>query len=444
MSGSVLDVQGRDVQDHDVAVVGGGFAGLCAAWRARRAGRSVVVLEAAPRVGGVVRTDRVGGYRVERAAGTFPSSAAALLEVHASLPEPPAIHRPDPGTTGQWIWTRRGLVALPRNPPSLLRSPLLPARAKVRLLLETTRGPRRGGPPESAHAFVRRRFGLDVAERLLRPMTLGIYGSPPESIGMGDAFPAIPEMERRSGSLLKAMAARRGATKREVWVFQDGMEAFPRAIAQALGDAVRTGAPVTALEARADGARVRCADTTYVARHVLLATTADVQARLVAPLSSVAAETLAAVRYVPMVVVAVGLPPGRSPPIPAGFGFLRGHGAKGRILGALFPSCLHPGVAPTGHALLNVFLGGGADPAAIDLADDEVRSIVVRDLSVALGGRVTPDLLDVHRWPRAIPLLSPGHRARIAQAQRLLPPSVGLSGSHVTGVGVHACAAATA
>lgn len=57
---------------HDVVVVGAGLTGLATAWRVRRSGRSVVLLEAGPRVGGVVRTERVGGYRVERAAGTFP------------------------------------------------------------------------------------------------------------------------------------------------------------------------------------------------------------------------------------------------------------------------------------------------------------------------------------------------------------------------------------
>ena len=76
--------------------------------------------------------------------------------------------------------------------------------------------------------------------------------------------------------------------------------------------------------------------------------------------------------------------------------------------------------------------------------NDFVRRMnaVERDLSFALGGRVRPSMLSIHRWPRAIPVLSPGHRSRMAVAQRLLAPlRIRLSGSHGTGVSLDACCA---
>lgn len=430
---------------HDLVVVGAGITGLSVAWRARRAGRSVLLLEASPRVGGVIRTERVGGYRVERAAATFPSSATALLELASSLPTPPTVRTPPPEANGQWLWTNRGLLALPRTPPALLRSPFLPFRGKVRLFAELLRGPRRVRTPESAYGFVRRRFGRDVAERLLRPMTLGIYGTRPEDLGLADAFPMLADMERASGSLLRGFARRKGGGgKRTILVFEDGMEALPRAVAAALGDAVRVSTPVVRVSKEGELLRVATSSgDPHLARRVVLATTAGEQARLVEPFSTAAAETLSTVAYVPMVVVAVGLPPGGAPPLPKGFGFLRGAGAKGRVLGASFPSCWNPAVAPAGHELVTVFAGGGADPAAADLSDDEIARVVERDLATALGGPVRPDLVSICRWPRAIPVLSPGHRARMASAQALLSRhGLVLSGSHLTGVGVHACAAA--
>jgi monoamine oxidase len=54
----------------DVCIVGGGYAGLTAAWRLHGAGRSVVVLEARDRIGGRVWTvDRPGGGVLERGGG---------------------------------------------------------------------------------------------------------------------------------------------------------------------------------------------------------------------------------------------------------------------------------------------------------------------------------------------------------------------------------------
>lgn len=428
----------------DLLVVGAGLTGLSTAWRARRAGLRVALVEASSRVGGVIRTETVAGYRIERAAASFPSQATHLLEVNAGLQEPVPVRTPDPGSDGQFLWTRRGLVSMPRTPPALLASPLLPASAKLRAAAEVLRGRDRVRGAESAHTFVRRRFGSLVAERFLRPMTLGIYGSRPENLGARDAFPTLVAMEDE-GSLLRSLLRRRKAAARSIVTFDGGMEAFPRAIARGLADAVKTQWPVVGLErvgdlvvaTGPDGARL-------AARQVVLSTPAPDQARLVAPLSVAAGDILAAVRYVPMVVVALGIPPGDggAASLPRGFGFLRAAGARGRILGASFPSFLDPACAPAGHALASVFLGGGADPGAADLGDAAILELAIGDLSRALGHAVRPDMTSIHRWARAIPVLSPGHRVRMRDAQALLEPAgITLWGSHVTGVGVNACCA---
>jgi monoamine oxidase len=55
----------------DVAVVGGGFAGLTAAYRVMRGGHSVILLEARDRVGGRVFNHEIGGGEISEAGGTF-------------------------------------------------------------------------------------------------------------------------------------------------------------------------------------------------------------------------------------------------------------------------------------------------------------------------------------------------------------------------------------
>ena len=429
----------------DRVVVGAGLSGLALAWRSIAAGATTRLVEAAPRVGGVLRTEHVGPWRVERAAAAFPSTASHLLALHAALPNAPAIRRPPPETSGQLLWTRAGLRALPRSPQALLASPLLGFGAKARLFAEVLRAPRRGGPPESTYAFARRRLGTAVAERFLRPMTLGIYGTRPEDLGVADAFPTLPVMEAKDRGVLRALRRRSGAAKREVWTFEDGMEALPRAIAAALGaDVVRTTSPVSDVRPFADSIEVHLdGETPIRARSVVLATTAPEQARLVGAISPEAAALLSGVRYVPMIVASVGLTQALAQRAPTAFGFLRGQGAPGRILGAAFASNLNPIVAPPGHALWNVFLGGGADPDAMRLSDEDVRDVVEGDLASALGAPVRLAFASIVRWPRAIPVLSVGHRERMARANSLLAPyRVALSGAHVTGVGVHACAAA--
>ena len=203
--------------------------------------------------------------------------------------------------------------------------------------------------------------------------------------------------------------------------------------------------PVTDIEPgdRARPAEVRFAGGQRVwADEVVLAVRAPAQAALLAPCFRNEAEQLAAVDYVPIAVVAVGFRRADGPAVPAGFGFLRGHDADARILGATFNSQLNPAVAPPGCELITAFVGGSEDRAAVALEDDVLKALVLRDLAGALGGTILPEFVHVRRWPRAIPLFVPGHRARMAAANAALGAArLRLLGAHVTGVSLNDCCA---
>src|SRR5262245_27660790 len=121
--------------DVEVAVVGAGVAGLAAAATLRRAGRDVVVLEAAARAGGAACSERIEGHLVERGPSTFrvPAAMAAFLRAHdldrLLVPASPASRERHLVHGGR-------LVAVPSSPLAFAASPLLSARGKLRLLAE--------------------------------------------------------------------------------------------------------------------------------------------------------------------------------------------------------------------------------------------------------------------------------------------------------------------
>lgn len=428
----------------DQVVVGAGIAGLSHAWWSAARGEQVVVLEASDRVGGVIRTFTTRGYRHERAATSVPSGARHLRGLLDALPDAPELRPAAQAAQRQFLLRRGGLEPVPRSPPALLRTPLLPGGSKVRVFAELLRGPRRVRCGETLHAFVRRRFGLAVAEAFLRPFTRGIHGAAPERLGAADAFPALVAMERRRGSVLRALIAERSGGPRSILLPAGGTEAIPRALAAALGPRVRLRARVAALEpgSETQPARVVLEDGSRLEarREVTLAVRADAQAALLRASHPHVADVLDAVTYVPIAVVAVGFPRAGAPPVPDAFGFLRGAGSRARILGATFNSRLQPGVAPEGCELLTVFAGGSEDPAALSLSDAALRALVLRDLEQALGGPLQPDLVHVTRWPRAIPLFAPGHRGRMAwAASEVSGARIRLHASHVTGVSLNDC-----
>lgn len=437
--------------DLDRLVIGAGMSGLADALHAQRRGARVVVLEAAPVVGGVIGTEVVDGYRCERAASSVPSTSHELRALLDAIGQADLLVPAADAARSQFLLTDRGLRSVPRSPGALIRSDLLGARGKLRALGELVTGRRGATPGETLHAFVRRRFGAEIAERFLRPFTNGIYGCAPEHLGAADAFPRLVALEARRGGVLRGMlagglggsASARPRARRQVLLARDGMASVPRALGAALGAALEVGVTVARLEpGTADRpARVHATDgRCWEAAEVVLAVPASAQADLLEASMPAVAATLRAVDAVPMVVASVGWPAGAGPTLPEGFGFLRGPRAGTRILGATFRSRLDPAAAPEGASLVTAFVGGSEDRQALALAEDELRAIVLADLARALGGPIEPAVFDVTRWARAIPVFAPGHRARMAAANaRLASGRLCLLGSHVTGVSLNDC-----
>ncbi len=431
------------MQTYDRIIVGAGIAGLSEAWWRTQNGENVVVLEATDRVGGVIHTDRVDGFQVERAASTIPSTALHVQDLAAAVPGAPKLVPASKAATKQFLLGRGGLRAVPRSPPALFETGLLSPGAKLRALMEMLRRmPRNERSRASLQGFVGERFGREVADAFLRPFTQGIYGTSPEQLGAFDAFPALVAGARRRNGVLRSLMSKKGGAKRRVLLPKGGMEALPKAIAAVLGERVRTNATVETL---APGAPDRSAEVvlsggeTLRADEIVLCVPASAQGRLLEAVPHVA-EALTPIPYVPIGVAAVGFRREDAPAVPEGFGFLRSRSSKARILGATFVSKLSNDVAPLGCELLNVYFGGGEDPEFVNARDDDVRDQVLRDLGRALGGRVRPRLFDLWRWPAAIPVFAPGHRARMAALNTELDRSrIRLSGSHVTGVGLDAC-----
>jgi oxygen-dependent protoporphyrinogen oxidase len=121
-----------------------------------------------------------------------------------------------------------------------------------------------------------------------------------------------------------------------------------------------------------------------------------------------------------------------------GFGHLVVPQPERRILGAIWSSSLFPGRAPAGKALVTVFLAGSRDPAAFDLADDELLAAASRDLAAAFGTPTDVELIRVTRYARAIPQYDLDHRSRIQALLRAEERLPGLTflGSYRGGVSV--------
>lgn len=472
-----------------VVVVGGGIAGLAAAYslltRTAADGGAVgcTVVEAAPRLGGKVVTDRDGGFVVEGGPDTFLVHKPWALELVRELGLTARIQESNDDHRRVWVVRRGRLVEVPAGirlviPTRLgpfLASPLLSWAGKLRIAAEFLVPPRApggvaAGGDESLAAFVRRRLGREALARLAEPLLGHIYLADPERMSLAATFPTLLEMERRHGGLLRAvLAGRRAATPggtaappRNPPLFltlRGGMgeliEALAARIAAAPGGEILTGRRAVGLEAGGgvgggggggdDDARwtVRLDDGRRLAADaVVLALPAFAAAELTAAAAPGLAATLGRIRYVS--AATVNLAYRRLDLSTAslarldGFGFFVPRSEGRRIVAATFSSTKFDGRAPADHALLRVFVGE-ATMATMAAGDDALAAVVREELADLLGIAARAVLTRVHRWERGYPQYDVGHLDTIAVAEALAPPGVVLAGSAYHGVGLPDC-----
>jgi protoporphyrinogen/coproporphyrinogen III oxidase len=193
-----------------VVIVGGGIAGLAAAFFLRDEPVRVTVLEGSPRLGGKLSVSEVAGVPVDEGAEallvTRPEGTELIAEVGL------AGDRVAPGTTSSAIWTLGALRPLPRHQfmgvPSdlaeLARSGVVSgagaARASQDLELPPTT--RDGDVPVAA--FVGARFGAEVVDRLVDPLLGGVYAGRSSDLSFDATMPALAAASRRYRSLAEA------------------------------------------------------------------------------------------------------------------------------------------------------------------------------------------------------------------------------------------------
>ncbi len=423
-------------------MIGAGAAGLAAGRTLAERGRDVHVLEAAPRAGGVLQTERRDGFVYERGANTFRLTGAPLAFLREAGLEA-ALVAASPASRERFLLQDGRLVPVPLGPLGFVTSPLLSVGGKLRLLREPF--VRRGeGGAESVAAFVERRLGREALERLVAPFLVGVYAGDEQQLGAEAVFPSLVGYERSAGSIvggairsrLRPTAAPTGVAGS--WSAAGGLGALAEAMGQALGERLHTDLPVRGIAP--DGAqwRVETDRGEWRARSLLLAVPAPAAAQLLASHHAELSELAAAIAYAPMVAVPLSVDPSAAAHAIEGFGFLV-PGSEGiDLLGALFMSRLFRNRAPADRELVVAMIGGRRWPGAVEADEGVILERVARGLERALGLRSGLDPLEVIRWPQAVPQPAVGHPGRVARARAGLAggPRLELAGAWLDGVSV--------
>jgi oxygen-dependent protoporphyrinogen oxidase len=434
-----------------IVVVGGGITGLAAAFEAARRGVACLVLESSAAPGGLIRTERTGGFTIDAGPDSLLVQKPAAIELCEEL-----------GLSGQLMTTRKprtayvlrdgrlhalpspSVLGIPTSLAALGRYDLLDWPARLRLALE----PLIPEPPsddESVAAFFRRRFGAATVDLIAEPLLGGIHAGDIEQLSMRSVFPRLVHAARRRGGVTRSLS---GAPRSDTGLFRalrGGMADLVAAIVKALpAGAVRTNALVTRIERAATGWTLTAGGDRIDASAVIVSAPAHAAAALLRPLDAESARLCDAVPYASTTSVALGWKRHDVSHPLAGSGFVvaRRHNTV-RITACTWASSKWEHRAPADHVLLRAFAGGTHDPGAVDLDDQALVDMAVRDLTPLLGISAAPMLTRVFRSRNAGAQHLVGHGARTAAlTQRIAAlPGLFLAGSGFESIGIPDCVA---
>jgi oxygen-dependent protoporphyrinogen oxidase len=442
-----------------VLVVGGGITGLTTAYTLAQSGIPTTLVEASNRLGGKIRTESVDGFLVESGPDSFVSYRQAALVLARELGLGDAIIAPtNPRTV--WIRARGRFVRMPEGMGLVLPTRLAPfvttdmfsPLEKLRVGLDLIQ-PRDGhGGDVSVGAFLRRRLGGALVERLAGPLLGGVYGTPIDELSLDAVVPQLREAERQHRSvLLASLASGRGARGRgsgsPFVSLAGGMGQLTGALVGAIdrhgGVEVRMNSKAVSLERHGGGFDARLANGEILRPEaIVLASPGPATAGLLDGIAPAAASCVRAIAHGSTAVVSLGywLDQFTEPPI--GHGFLVAAREPLAIDGCTMSSLKWAGRAPDGTVLVRVFVGSHS-PGALAGSDAEIVALVERDLGPLAGVHGAPILARVARSIDQMPKYTVGHLQRVAGANEGLAglPNLAIAGAAFRGVGVPDCIA---
>lgn len=270
------DLAARAAEKH-VVVIGGGIGGLVAARECAKVGMQVTLLEATGELGGAIRRIELDGVVVDAGAESYATRGGLVRALVEELGLAERIVTPRSG--GAWLAGIPGVGAAPLPVGGILGIPANPFQDDVRRILgwsgvwraylDRVRPPLTIGHQLSLGKLVSSRMGSKVRDRLVAPVTTGVYSASPDDVDIDIAAPGLNAALTRVGSLSGAVQSLRDDAAAKAGVatvaktpgaavegLSGGMSGLVDALADdltRLGAEVRTGVRVRGIRKTAKG-----------------------------------------------------------------------------------------------------------------------------------------------------------------------------------------------
>jgi protoporphyrinogen/coproporphyrinogen III oxidase len=443
-----------------IAIIGGGIAGLSAAFyleKARQAGAALqwALFEKSKRLGGVIQTERRDGFVLEAGPDSFLTAKPEAARLCQDLGIGEQLISSNDAERKTYILVKGKLVAIPQGLEFMVptrvwpmaTTPLFSFKTKLRMAAELFSAARKSAADESVGEFVRRHFGQEMVDRVAEPLLAGVYGGNAEHLSIRAVLPRFAEMEREHGSLVRATLKAKSKNKPQpsgkpqplFTSLKNGMQQMVEALAAALPESsIRLQQQNLIVRPVNDDWQIESAGIPEKFQDVLLAVPAPAAAGILRQFHPALIEGLARIQYTSSVAVALAYD---QADLPAGHGFLVPRSEGRKIMACTFVHKKFPHRAPDGKKMLRCFFSSSRMPGLLTHSDEALQQIARQELKEILGLNTEPRFARTFRWDRAMAQYETGHLERVAEMEKILAEAPGfhIIGNSFHGIGVPDC-----
>lgn len=402
-----------------VLVIGGGISGLCVAYRLKKKGIDVRLIERNTVCGGNIQTERDGDFLIEWGPNSTLVSAQ-LFELVAELGLLGEVAPANATAKKRYVLKDGKLRPLPLKIVQIVGTNILSAKAKLKLLREPfdkSKSPEN----ESVAEFFRRRLGQEVLDFAVDPFVSGIFAGNPDELSIKSAFPSLFKMEADYGSILKASVFGKKEKPGEfvpkgisrTVSFKNGMQTLTDELTENLRDEVETETEALQIDKSENGKFKIQTTAAKINREsfdaIVISTASFAAAKLIENFDGELSQKLREIYHPPIAVIVSAFRKEDVNYDLDGFGFLIPKVEQRKILGSLWSSVIFENRAPENVHLLTTFVGGARNAELFGKSEDELFQIARAELDSILGLKGEPIFQKIRRWQQAIPQYNLGY-----------------------------------
>jgi protoporphyrinogen/coproporphyrinogen III oxidase len=440
--------------NNKIVVLGAGISGLTAAYLLDKEGFDVTVLEKKNEIGGSIETVFEKGYLFDRGPNSALETTPLIEQIVNDLKLSDQFVYANRKGNKRYILRNDILHPLPMNPGSFIKSRLFSRTGKLRLFAEPFIGRSKDGYYQSIAEFVKRRLGQEFLDYAINPFVAGVYAGNPEDLSVKSAFPKLYALEEKYGGLIKgtikSIKERKNRPEKskqdaKMYSFNNGMQVFPKAIADYLGGKVHLNSEVSSIEKIISGYKINYSNSGNYSSmncdYIVSTIPAYAASTLFGQFDNVLAEHLNKIYYPPVLVLYLAYDIKDIGQPLDGFGFLIPAKEKKSFLGAIWSSVLFPNRAGEDKASFTLFIGGARNPEVVS-DDKELLIKKVRDeFETLMRIEGEPVYLAYKFWPKAIPQYNLGYIEHEKYFDKFEKenPKILIAGNYREGISVGDC-----